>query len=164
MWPESDLVSGVNPNLSAEDSQLTWEECNQFSINVAQRIKSADIDRDIFYGFYIYFAPGLDNRLYQNELKAADYATWVVKYLGDEYAADFVSPFSGNISNLVNWVFNENSSMEDATTLFEIDVLSLIKESPEYLSKFKKPLIIGPDRSTVQHTANTLASYKDSEN
>ena len=54
--------------------------------------------------------------------------------------------------------------MEDATTLFEIDVLTLVKDSPEYLSKFKKPLILGPDRRTVQHTANTLSSYKPSEN
>lgn len=47
----------------------------------------------------------------------------MAKYFGEEYNADFVSPFSGNGSNLVNWVFSETSSMEDATTLYEIDVL-----------------------------------------
>jgi len=148
MWPESDQVSGIHPNLES-DQQLTWNDCNQYAINVAQRIKDADIDRDIFYGFYVYFAPGYDNRLFQTELTATEYSTWVTKYFGEEYNANFISPFSSNGSNLARWVFNDSSTMEDVTTLFEIDVLSLLRETEEYLALFKKPLIIGPDRGTV---------------
>lgn len=52
--------------------------------------------------------------------------------------------------------------MQDRTTLFELDVLSKLKKSKEYVSLFTKPLLIGPDRSTVAHTINVLNSYASS--
>jgi len=48
--------------------EIGWEECNQFAINVAQRIVTSRGDVDTFHGFYIYFAPAFDNRLYQEDL------------------------------------------------------------------------------------------------
>lgn len=49
--------------------------------------------------------------------------------------------------------------MQDATTLFEIEVLTLLRQ---YLAGKTKPVLIGPDRDTVQHTVNTLSSYDKS--
>lgn len=52
--------------------------------------------------------------------------------------------------------------MQDATTLFEMQVLKLLAESPEYVTRLTKPILIGPDRGTVQHTINTIKSYSPS--
>lgn len=49
--------------------------------------------------------------------------------------------------------------MQDATTLFEENVLVLLKQQQEYTSRLVKPVLIGPDRSTVKHTVNVLDSY-----
>jgi hypothetical protein len=49
--------------------------------------------------------------------------------------------------------------MQDPTTLFEEEVLTLLKSSEEYVKRLEKPMLIGPDRDTVQHTVNTLQSY-----
>lgn len=83
----------------------------------------------------------------------------MTKFLGKEYGANFISPFSANNSVLEIDVLNEKSSMQDAITLFELDVLAKIKASDLYVKKFVKPLLIGPDRSSVQHTMNVLESY-----
>jgi hypothetical protein len=52
--------------------------------------------------------------------------------------------------------------MQDATTLFEMEVLTLLKQQDEYKTRFVKPILIGPDRGTVQHTLNTVESYSTS--
>lgn len=44
--------------------EIGWEECNQFAINIAQRIVTSRGDVDDFHGFYVYFAPAFDNKLY----------------------------------------------------------------------------------------------------
>ena len=68
MFPESDLVKGPNPEINAMEREIGWEQCNQFAINVADRIINARGDVDNFYGFNIYFAPAFDNKLYQETL------------------------------------------------------------------------------------------------
>ena len=159
MFPESERVQGENPELGSSGDAVGWKECNQYAINIAQRIVSARSDVDNFFGFKIYYAPAYDNKLYQETLDSDQYSKWVTKFLGKEYGAHFISPFSANNSVLEIDVLNEKSSMQDAATLFELDVLVKIKASDVYLKKFTKPLLIGPDRSTVQHTINVLESY-----
>lgn len=83
----------------------------------------------------------------------------MTKFLAKDYGAHFISPFSANNSVLEIEVLNEKSAMQDAATLFELDVLAKIKASDVYIKKFAKPLLIGPDRRTVQHTINVLESY-----
>ena len=109
--------------------EIGWEECNQFAINVAQRIATSRGDVDTFHGFYIYFAPAFDNRLYQEDLDEEDYSKWVTKFLSSDYSANFLSPFSANNSNLRDDVYLENSLMQDRTTLFELDVFAKLKQS-----------------------------------
>ena len=52
--------------------------------------------------------------------------------------------------------------MQDPTTLFEQNVLSLLKTQQEYTKRLIKPILIGPDRGSVQHTVNVLDSYGSS--
>ena len=84
---------------------------------------------------------------------------WVSKFLGKEYSAHFISPFSANESVLQVSSFLDKSSMQDATTLFELEVFAKLRASKAYNDLFVKPSLIGPDRSTVQHTINTIDSY-----
>ena len=35
MFPESDEVKGPNPDFGSGNSEIGWEECNQFAINIA---------------------------------------------------------------------------------------------------------------------------------
>jgi hypothetical protein len=65
MFPESDEVTGEDPNTYQTGATIGWKECNQYAINVAKRISiSQETDGDFFYGFKIYYAPAYDNRLY----------------------------------------------------------------------------------------------------
>ena len=169
MFPESSKVYGAYFVKGVGYNEIGWEECNQFAINVVQRIMASDKDYDTFFGFKknIYFAPAFDNRLYQEDLDEEEYSKWVAKFLTSDYSANFVSPFSANNSNLRDDVYLEKSFMQDRTTLFELDVLSKLKISKEYIKSKKKPFFIGPDRSTVEHTINVLKSYapdSDKEN
>lgn len=52
--------------------------------------------------------------------------------------------------------------MADRQTLFEIQVLEGIRFQIEHGPDLDRPLpkLIGPDRSTVLHTTNTLNSFK----
>lgn len=84
---------------------------------------------------------------------------WVSKFLGKEYSAHFISPFNANESVLQVSSFLDKSSMQDATTLFELEVFAKLKASSAYNERFVKPQMIGPDRRTVQHTVNTIDSY-----
>ena len=43
--------------------------------------------------------------------------------------------------------------------MFELDVITKLKASDNYIKAFEKPQFIGPDRSTVQHTINVFESY-----
>ena len=45
-----------------------------------------------------------------------------------------------------------------------MDVLSKVKSSDAYQTRFIKPVLIGPDRGTVKHTMNVMDSYKPSAN
>lgn len=92
-------------------------------------------------------------------MDAIPYAEWVSKFMWDEYHAQFVSPFSANSSNLAHEAFLEKSGMQDATTLWEIEVLIILRQTEAYRSALYKPRIIGPDRNTVDHTINTIWSY-----
>jgi hypothetical protein len=116
--------------------EIGWEECNQFAINLAQRIVTSRGDVDTFHGFYVYFAPAFDNRLYQEDLDEEKYRKWVAKFFTKDYSANFVSPFSANSSNLREDSYVKNSAMQDRTTLFELEVLSKLKKSKEYVSLF----------------------------
>ena len=54
------------------------------------------------------------------------------------------------------------TQMADRQTLFEIQVLDGIRFQIEHGPQLKRklPKLIGPDRATVQHTTNTLNSFK----
>jgi hypothetical protein len=60
----------------------------------------------------------------------------VGKYFKKDYGANFISPFSANNSILQVSVLNEKSGMQDAITLFELDVIAKLKTSPAYVSAF----------------------------
>jgi len=61
---------------------------------------------------------------------------WVAKYLKKEYGANFISPFSANNSILEVSPLYEKSGMQDAITLFELDVIAKLKKLPAYISAF----------------------------
>ena len=69
----------------------------------------------------------------------------------------FLSPFSANVSPLETFEIDKTSDMQDETTLFEIEVLQLIRNS--ILSGESVPILIGPDRATVQHSVNVMESF-----
>ena len=70
----------------------------------------------------------------------------------------FLSPFSGNVSPLEHWFIPEKSKMHDRVTMYELDVLEQLRESERTIGA-TVPILIGPDRATVEHTYNTLESY-----
>ena len=89
------------------------------------------------------------------------YVQWILMYSSETYSPDFISPFSGNDSFLQYQVIDDNSQMSEQTTMWEMDTLKLLKESPEWLNlqKGQPPKVIGPDRATVNHTKNVLLSF-----
>ena len=86
-----------------------------------------------------------------------------------EIRPSFVSPFSGNVSPLANTRLDKDSKMQDAVTMFELDVFTQLRNL-DWLKPFypedereliKLPIYIGPDRATVQHSLNVLESFND---
>ena len=59
-------------------------------------------------------------------------------------------------------MLDDNSDMTDETTMWEMDTLFLLRSSQDWqnISELNRPQIIGPDRASVTHTNNVLASFK----
>lgn len=95
---------------------------------------------------------------------------------------DYLSPFNGNPST---YAVNPDSTIDQAdyNTLFEMEVISIVRPTLDrYVAKhfndafcnitgnlscvneFKEqiPYLIGPDRTTILHTLNTLQSFDGS--
>lgn len=49
--------------------------------------------------------------------------------------------------------------MSDQETMWELNVLQLLKRSSGWTALTNKPQIIGPDRATAEHTVNTIESF-----
>ena len=103
MWPDKPREESHN------SFAVDHAYCNDLSRNIANIIRDASRD-DPYYEMFIHLAPGYDNMLYQEDMKAIDYAEWVLRhYL--EIRPSFVSPFSGNISPLADTKVDKDSKM-----------------------------------------------------
>ena len=119
MWPESDEVSGPNPNNPAVNVDHEW--CTKLTYNIFKVIEEAEFG-DEYYNFYTYLAPGFDNMLYQEDLTTVQYSDWIEKVF--LLKPTFLSPFSANASPLEKYSIPEKSKMQDRATMFELDVLA----------------------------------------
>ena len=157
MWPEDGRVLGPDPTNEARD--ISREFCDSLSRDWFQRIKTA-LEDATYYGMKIYYSPAYDNRAYQESLSEEEYADWVLKYADyDTYGADFISPFSSNDSSLRTAPIPSTSFMSDQETMWELNALQILRTSGGWGALAKKPLIIGPDRGTAEHTVNTIESF-----
>ena len=57
------------------------------------------------------------------DLVGEEYADWVIRHYM-KIRPSFVSPFSANVSPLANTEVDEESKMQDAVTMFELNVLT----------------------------------------
>lgn len=114
---------------------------------------------DDFWYFKMHYSPAYENRLYQADLTEEEYAAWAVAYLKGGYGVDSMSPFSANYSVLERQVYDEDSRASDPTTLYELEVLEKIADSMQY--ELRIPILVGPDRRSVEGTVNTLLSYEE---
>ena len=98
------------------------------SKNWVERIKNPPSD-STFGNLFLYYSPGLDNRIFQEELKPKEYAEWVMSYTSDSYSPDFISPFSANESQLRISKIPSSAVLSDITTMWELETLKTLKKS-----------------------------------
>ena len=151
MWPESDEVNGPNPYNPAINVDHSY--CSELTTKIVDVIKNSK-KSDPWDDFYIYLSPGYDNMLFQEDLSAEDYAAWVQKHFVLE--PTFLSAFSANASPLELGEIDEKSRLQDRVTLFELDVNHQLRKQSNV------PILIGPDRATVEHSVNVMESFDGS--
>ena len=155
MWPDSPREFFHNPNNGL--IEINHQYCSNLTVNIVNVIRNAT-DDDVYKDFYIYMSPGYDNMLYQEDLTPEEYVMWVRRnFNATDPKPQFVSPFSANVSPLENYVIEKKSKMQDKITLYEIDVFTRLRNLIS--EKIEVPILIGPDRSTVQHSVNVLDSF-----
>lgn len=156
MWPESDKVAGA--------LGMNRNDCEQLSKNIYKTIKSSETGssgnklNDKFHYFKIYYSPGFDAKRYQEDLDADQYALWVRSYMQGGYGPDSLSPFSANFSVNQNESFDEDSRAVDPSAVFELEVFNRLTDTIQYEKEV--PILVGPDRRTVEATVETLESYE----
>ena len=116
IWPDEPREEDHN------SFNVDHDYCNDLTTNIVDIVKNAGRE-DSYKDMFIHIAPGYDNRLYQEDLVGEEYADWVVRHYM-KIRPSFVSPFSANVSPLANTEVDEDSKMQDAVTMFELNVLT----------------------------------------
>lgn len=129
MWPNDSRVTGPDPASAFQD--IGRDFCDNLNKEWVSRIKTA-LEDSPYYDFKIYFSPGLDSGAFQENLSVEEYAAWVLSYTDSAYRPHFISPFSANDSPLRFEPIEIPSIMSDQQTMWEMEVLKLLKESPEW--------------------------------
>lgn len=78
-------------------------------------------------------------------------------YLKGGYNVDSLSPFSANHSIMDVEKIENRSQAVDPSSIYELDVLRQLMETLSY--ELEVPILVGPDRRTVQASVETLKSY-----
>lgn len=128
MWPDDDRVQGPDP--INETELYDRAQCEYVQKKWMESIKKN------LYGsfgdtkFLLHLSPAYSNRIYQESLTKEEYIDWLMSYVTDEeYRPDFLSPFSGNESRLRLDVIGPTSLMSDERTMWEINLLKMLKQS-----------------------------------
>jgi len=156
MWPENEKVTG--------EFGFNRNNCEQLSKNIYKVINSSVDDgsgnklNDKFWYFTIYYSPAFDAKRYQEHLSANDYTQWVRSYLQGGYGPDSLSPFSSNYSIVAKEEIDDESRAVDPSSVFELEVFNRLTDTIQYEKEV--PILVGPDRSSVQATVETLESYE----